>query len=261
MDLAGQRPPVKANLKARRVRLAMVAPEVFPLPPTEGFSTAIEFLVQELGEALSFENDVTIFSISHPARKDVTIERIRYRYTSVGSIDRWVLPRVYSLLGKTLRPGALYWQSTGYYASYAAQMGLKIRSGDYEVVHLFNILQFAPWIRRLSPHSKIVFHIAWHGLSKDQDYYGYSVLSKALAERCLKDVDAIIGCSDYLVDGIRERFPNSSQKVFRVHNGVKPVNASVEDRLAATFVESDTRKARPLSSPEELSPRRVCTFC
>ncbi|MBI2954658.1 MAG: glycosyltransferase family 4 protein [Chloroflexi bacterium] len=207
----------------RRWRLALVAPQEFSLPPREGFATAVEFLIQELSEVLALRHDTTIYSLAEPSLSDSNVGGISYRYTPITRLDTLALPLLYRVGRRALRRDLNYWQSVGYFGPYAARVALKIRRAGFDVVHLFNILQFAPWIRWLAPRSKIIFHITWHGLSKDDGYFGYSTLQTELAERCLKDVDAVIACSDYLLDGIRGRFPDHAHKLHRVYNGAKPV--------------------------------------
>lgn len=217
------------------IRVAFVAPELFPLPPREGFATAVEFVIDEMCEILRQRHRVTIYSIADPAFKDGLSDGVAYKYTPVTTFDTKILPFLYRLVRRTLKRDLDYWQSVGYYALYAIRTARKIGQEKVDIVHLHNILQFAPWIRRFAPQSKIIFHIHWHGLSKKENYFGYEVLRTELAERCLKDVDAVVAVSDYLLDGMRERFPNHAHKLFRVHNGAK------EAGNRATFASAPTR--------------------
>jgi glycosyltransferase involved in cell wall biosynthesis len=68
-----------------------------------------------------------------------------------------------------------------------------------------------PIIRAFNPDIKIVMHMQCEWLTQ---------LDPAMIARRLQQADLVIGCSDYIVDKIRKRFPQFADRCHIVYNGV-----------------------------------------
>jgi glycosyltransferase involved in cell wall biosynthesis len=98
-----------------------------------------------------------------------------------------------------------------FYGLYWTQVALTVRAYQCEIVHIQNFSQLVPMVRRLSPRAKIVLHMSSNWLAQ---------FDNKLIDSRLKNVDAIIGCSEYVTEGIRKRFPHHAQRCVTVFNGV-----------------------------------------
>jgi glycosyltransferase involved in cell wall biosynthesis len=98
-----------------------------------------------------------------------------------------------------------------YYYIFLLRAALMLRSHDCDVIHIFNLSQFARILARLSPKAAIVLnmHCDWL-VGMD-----YSVIEKRL--QC---VDGILGCADCITEEIRCRFPHYAEKCETLYNGV-----------------------------------------
>ena len=104
-----------------------------------------------------------------------------------------------------------YLNSRLYYGPYPFRVAADLRRQQCDIVHIHNFSQFVPAIRALNPRIKIVLHMHCEWLSQfDRD---------AIATR-LDQTDLIIGCSDYITNKIKARFPEFAHRCQRVYNGV-----------------------------------------
>jgi len=101
--------------------------------------------------------------------------------------------------------------SSLYYLTYALQVAKDLRSEKCDIVHIHNFSQYVPIIRALNPNIKIALHMQCEWLTQ---------LDRTMIERRLKDVDLIIGCSKYITEKIRRRFPQFTKCCKTVPNGV-----------------------------------------
>ncbi|MEM9561976.1 MAG: glycosyltransferase family 4 protein [Actinomycetota bacterium] len=119
-----------------------------------------------------------------------------------------VLDRVLAGTGGDRLPS---YASRATYLDYAVQAGLAARRFGADIVHIHNFSQFVPTVRRLCPQATIVLHMACEWLTQ---------LDRDVIERRLADTDLVIGCSDFITDRVRERFPRHADRCTTVHNGV-----------------------------------------
>lgn len=104
-----------------------------------------------------------------------------------------------------------YLSSGLYYGLYGLRVAADLRQQQCDIVHIHNFSQFVPAIRALNPHLKIVLHMHCEWLSQ----FDREVIAQRLAQ-----CDLIIGCSDYITEKIKGRFPEFADKCQRVYNGV-----------------------------------------
>jgi glycosyltransferase involved in cell wall biosynthesis len=86
-----------------------------------------------------------------------------------------------------------------------------LRKQDCDVVHIHNYSQFVPVIRALNPHVKIILHMHCEWLSQ---------LDARMIERRLEQTDLVIGCSNHVVEKVKARFPQFSDRCCVIANGV-----------------------------------------
>jgi len=88
---------------------------------------------------------------------------------------------------------------------------MDLRSRQFDVVHVINFSQFIPLIRALNPKSRIILHMECEWLTQ---------LHEPNIERRLRKTDLVVGCSDFITNKIRDRFPFTHNICHTVHNGV-----------------------------------------
>lgn len=98
-----------------------------------------------------------------------------------------------------------------FYFTYILQVAKDLKKEKCDVVHLHNFSQFVPIIRAFNPKIKIVLHMDNEWLTQ---------LDRTMIENRLREVDLIIGCSEYITEKIRLVFPQFAERCLTVYNGV-----------------------------------------
>ncbi|MDJ0734027.1 MAG: glycosyltransferase family 4 protein [Nostocaceae cyanobacterium] len=98
-----------------------------------------------------------------------------------------------------------------YYYFYGLQIAKELKKRKIDIVHVHNFSQYIPVIRALNPEIKIALHMHCEWLTQ---------LDYDMIQGRLKDADLIIGCSEYITNKIRVRFPEFADKCQTVYNGV-----------------------------------------
>jgi glycosyltransferase involved in cell wall biosynthesis len=176
-------------------------------------NSAVEILTYEIARRLARHCDVIVYAKRGRDQKKFEYhEGVQYRrisatidekfdYLSRG-VDRR-LPRSYHR-----RP---LFASRLYYLFYASQVARDLRSENCDIVHIQNFSQFAPIIRKFDPKIKIVLNMHCHWLTE---------LDRAMIESRLREIDMVIGCSEYITETVRRGFPYFAKRCQTVFNGV-----------------------------------------
>jgi glycosyltransferase involved in cell wall biosynthesis len=125
-----------------------------------------------------------------------------------------------------------------YYGSYIRQIAQDLRRQNCDVVHVPSFPQFVAAIRKANPRLKIVLHCHEEWLAH---------FDRAQMEAYIRQADLILGCSEYLVDRFRTRFPAEAERFQVMYPGID--EAMFQKRRAL----QDTRKG----SQRAASPRQL----
>jgi glycosyltransferase involved in cell wall biosynthesis len=98
-----------------------------------------------------------------------------------------------------------------YHTFYALRVALSIRASKYDVVIVNNFSQIASIIKLFNPSATVCLSMHCEWLSQ------YATPG---TERRLRNLDLIIGCSEYITEPIRRSFPRIASKCHTVHDGV-----------------------------------------
>ena len=131
--------------------------------------------------------------------------------------------------------------SPHYFSGYGRRVANDVARKKVEIVHLFTFFQFAPLIRALHPSVKIVLH-------KEDELL--SLLPRQVVQPALQDIDLFIGCSDFITERIRNRYPEIEAKCRTVYNGVDP------KRFTDTEHHRDEKKGGQILYVGRLSPEK-----
>lgn len=100
--------------------------------------------------------------------------------------------------------------SSFYYLFYALQVAKDLKSEKCDVIHIHNFSQFVPIIRAHNPKIKIALHMHCEWLTQ---------LDPRMIRKRLREADLIMGCSQYITNKIRYRFPQFAERCQTVYNG------------------------------------------
>ena len=164
------------------------------------------------------------------AAANYTEAHIHYRGISTRR-DEWL--RAFRILDRLeiLSPTRPFWASRFYYRGHMRHVAKDLRKEQCDIIHITDYSQYVPIIRADNPQSKIVLHMHMKWLHQ---------LDSAMIASRLACTDLIIGCSDYVTQNVRDRFPQFADRCRTVSNGVDtdtfiPAPSGREIRYPNTF--------------------------
>lgn len=196
------------------MKIAFISQPFEPVvPPVQVGSIAI--WTYQVATRLSGACQFVIYSRQETGQEPVERQNdIEYRRVPVG-LDEKIL-KVLKLAERTLGnpwPHRPSFASSAYYLNYIWGIAKDLRRQGCDVVHVHTFSQFVPIIRRFNPNVKIVLHMQSEWLTQ---------LQPSVIEPRLKQADMILGCSCYLTRKIVESFPDLTDRVRTLANGVEP---------------------------------------
>lgn len=120
------------------------------------------------------------------------------------------LARRLGLLRGTDQSAGAAWHHRGY----AREVARRIRALRSEVVHIMNYSQFVPVIRRHNPTARIALHMQCEWLTQ---------FPRQVIEPRLRQIDLIVGCSEYITRTIADAYPEFAAKCVTVPNSADVV--------------------------------------
>jgi hypothetical protein len=79
-----------------------------------------------------------------------------------------------------------------------------------DIVHIINFSQFVPLIRARVPKTRIVLHMQCQWLEQ---------IDAAVIEPRINSADLVLGCSNFIAEGVRRRLPSLAGRCHYVYNG------------------------------------------
>ena len=138
-------------------------------------------------------------------------EGVTYRRVSIFPHPDNMLVRARRLLCKRADRCLPDFVQQSYYNGYFKRLAHDTHDRGCQVVHVHNLGQAVPTIRAVNPSAAIVLHMHCEWLTQ---------LPRAWVWRWLKDVDEIVGCSQYITDKITAAWPEHAGRCRTIHNGV-----------------------------------------
>ncbi len=177
----------------------------------EGSSIAI--IAYNLAQRLlAGHHDVTIFANqgAGQAKHETDPQGIHFRRIKVLSKPFFQLAD--RLTGCWDMSPALF-ATSWYYRSYALQVARMAKEQQIDILHLNTFFQHASIARKFNPDARIVLHMHDETMS---------LLPRELVRPHLKNIDCLIGVSDFVSKRFKARFPEYANKCVTIHNGVDP---------------------------------------
>lgn len=215
------------------MKMVIVAPEVFPVPPVRG--GAVETVIEEVSAQLR-DHEVTILGIAdaslplHETKEHRTYRRWRRGWLARLLLSSWKLPFKQS-------------GSPWYYWPYQRWITRQIAQLRPDVVWVHSRIQFVPAIRRAAPRARLIL-----SLHNESNLEGDAVWTSAAVDA----VDVITGCSRFLTQAIEQRRPRCQGKTVVLYNGVNP------DVFAPRWAKAEERHA--LRQAHDLLERPVVLY-
>jgi len=192
------------------MNIAQVYPHsVISVPQAEIYD-ALAIVNYELGRRLARAHAVVTYSKRGRGQREVERhEGVTYRRMSEG-LD--ALLNLMRILDKPLlKPERPFRLSPFYYAYCARRVALDIRARQCELIHLHSVTSFIPVMRAFNPKAHVVLHMHDHSLAD----FDPAVVGPRLEQAAL-----ILGCSEFVIDAIRKRYPAVADRCYPLHNGV-----------------------------------------
>lgn len=182
--------------------------------PFEGVNYSISIVTNNIvRELLKYDNPGIVYYVNKQLYKpdeDDLNPAVAYKFIST-RIDTILLKPLKMAHKIFCAPQKAYFSSPFYYLAYVLAIAFDLRKQRCNIVHIHNFSQFVPIIRFFNPTIKIVLHM--HCLWLTQ-------LDEKTIRGRIKKADLIIGCSDFVIDKVKKKFPEVSDKCFTVFNGV-----------------------------------------
>jgi glycosyltransferase involved in cell wall biosynthesis len=157
---------------------------------------------------LKRDHEVSIFGVSFGQNECIFEDGITYRGFDISADNRWY--KILRLLKLFYKGSKAFFATPWYYRIYYRSLVSEVAKGGFDVIHIHNFPQVVQWVRRQSPKSAIVLHMHCDWLIQ---------LHRPWIVAALDKTDLVIGCSDYIVNGIKAAFPEFSEKCRRIYNG------------------------------------------
>jgi glycosyltransferase involved in cell wall biosynthesis len=212
------------TLGGKEMKIAFVNQPIDTMPlPFRGGSMVI--WTYEMSRRLAQFYDVIVYSKRGRFQKKAEMDQgVRYKRISTiadewsdylyAALDKLGRFQIFQNIRRILffsnvrRP---FFASRLNYLAYILQVAKDLRAEKCDIVHLHNFSQFVPIIRAFNPKIKIVLHMHCEWLTQ---------LDRTVIEGRLEEVDLVIGCSEYITEKIRQKFPHFAKKCQTVYNGV-----------------------------------------
>jgi glycosyltransferase involved in cell wall biosynthesis len=179
-------------------------------------SSSIVHIAYQLGCRLARNRQVTLYGRCGPGheRRATDDGSVEFRRFTVLRKPQSIMVALLSVVSSQTGKCIPYVLSYAYHLFYALRVALSVRRGRYEAVLVVNFLQFASLIRFFNRSATICLYMHCEWLTR---YAG------AATARRLRRVDLVVGCSDYITEAVKARFPAIAARCHTVHNGVDTV--------------------------------------
>lgn len=177
-------------------------------------TASLDVLTFEIAKRLAKHCHVVLYSKKGSHQKEFEyLQGVKYRRVS-SSIDEkfdyltsGLYNRLYRFHNFVTPPFASSLSSF----MFALKIAKEIKSQKCDIIHIHQESQFVPIIRMVNPEIKIVLHMHCEWLTQ---------LRRKMIENRIKDANLILGCSEFISEGIRHHFPKYSERCRTLYNGV-----------------------------------------
>jgi glycosyltransferase involved in cell wall biosynthesis len=156
------------------------------------------------------------YSYREPGQPEsATLDGVEYKWIEPApAYDRYLRKarKALDVFG-LIPPDHSYFASSLYFRHYGHRIAQDLQSDRADIVHVQNFSQFIPTIKKYNPSAKLILHMHCDWLIE---------LNRRWLQPRLAATDAIVCCSGYYANGIREAWPEFASRVHVVYNGINP---------------------------------------
>ena len=188
--------------------------EIRPPVSLTSLASSGDLVMDEISRGLARSHNVVAYCARGKGQQKVEqFDGVEYRRMSTW-LDRRLLHRqkirrLIDLAASRDGPQPLI-NSSWWYRHFIAQVIADPSLQDCDIVHIMNITQFVPLVRARLPNTRIVLHMHCQWLQK---------LDAAVIARRINAADLVLGVSNFIAAGVRQRFPSLAQRCSHLYNG------------------------------------------
>jgi glycosyltransferase involved in cell wall biosynthesis len=196
----------------RRVRRIAIVCQPWDYVASQS-NNSIVVIAYQSARGLAANWHVTIYGRrgSGQERWEMDDEAIEFKRFRIFRKNQTLMEILLSILACYKKRRINYLLSNWYHPFYALRVALSIKMSKCDVVIVHNFLQFVSVIRLFNPSATICLSMHCEWLTE---------FATSASEQRLRGVDLITGCSDYITEGIKTRFPTIAARCHTVHDGV-----------------------------------------
>ena len=219
MGFAHRGPTYMTARKSRRkLKIAVIfmpVSEIRPPVSLTGLAVAGDLVMDEIARRLARSHDVIAYcSRGEHQQKVEQLDGVEYRRMST-SLDRWFSShhrRIMGLIDHVWRRNALepIFNSALWFRQFIGEVVADPQLQNCDIVHIMNMSQFVPLVRRRAPRARIVLHMHCQWLER---------FDAAVIEQRINSADLVLGVSNFIAAGVRRRFPSLAPRCSHLYNG------------------------------------------
>jgi glycosyltransferase involved in cell wall biosynthesis len=198
------------------LRIAFVhQPWSFVTPPVQ-HGDAVALWTDQVARHLRKDHSVICYSYRRSNQAESsTFGGVEYKWIGPSPAYERYLRKAGRALDEfgLLPPERSFFASSLYFRDYGHRIAKDLQSGRADIVHVQNFSQFVPCIKKLNPRAKLVLHMHADWLVE---------LDRRWVQPRLAAADAIVCCSGYYANRIRQAWPEFASRVHVVYNGIAP---------------------------------------
>jgi glycosyltransferase involved in cell wall biosynthesis len=192
------------------MKIAQVYPHSVISVPEVDIYDALAIVNYEIGRRLARDHSVVTYPKWARGQRELEChEGVTYRRMPEGIDGAVNLLRV--LDNRVFKPDRPFRLTSLYYAHYARRVARDIHERQCQLVHIHSVTNFIAAIRGFNPNARLVLHMHDHSLAD----FDSTVVGPRLEQAAL-----VLGCSDFVVNAIRERYPAVAARCHTLYNGV-----------------------------------------
>jgi glycosyltransferase involved in cell wall biosynthesis len=210
-----------------------------------GEGSSIAIIAYNLAHRLAEDYDVTIFANKGPGQAAQETDQRGIHFYRVKVRSKPFFQLADRLTGCWDMSPPLFSRDS-YYRSYALQFAKMAREQKMDILHLNTFFQHASIARKYNPDAKIVLHMHAETISS---------LPIEHVRPHLKNIDCLIGVSDFVSNLFKARFPEYADKCITIYNGVDPGRfypLTTSSSLAASSTQTDSKHSEQKSTPQRI---------
>lgn len=196
------------------MNIAFVTPPGHAVCPPAG---SLELWTDAVARGLSERHQVTVYASEPPVRPTPPPGAVTYRF--VPHKSGRTLTRALRFVWRLRPANRPFFASALHPLEYWLRIAFDVRRRKPDVVHVHLYSQALPILRRLT-RAKLVLHMHCEWLTQ---------LDARTIDRRLRHADLIVGCSDYITEKVRERFPQHASRCATIYNGVDVSDAPLRE--------------------------------